>query len=101
MKKIYPAKDPDEVLKYGFNWTPRNIGTEVITTINITIVAGAILVLDSAVEEVPNARTGQGTTFILSGGVNGEMCELLLHVETDAVPPSVLEQTVYLPIRSK
>lgn len=99
MRKVYPHKDPDEVLKYGFNWSPRNIGTERITIFNATVQTGSITIQQTAVAEVPNARDGQGTTFTVSGGADGEMCEILLQATTDA--GSILQATVYLPIRQK
>lgn len=99
MNKVYPAKDPDETLKYGFNWSPRNIGTERIILVSTTVEAGTVVVMSSAVEDVPNARDGQGTTHIISGGANGETARIKLHAETNG--GSILEQTVYLPIRQK
>jgi len=101
MKKVYPAKDPQETLYYGFNWTPRNIGSEQIVTVTCTPLAGTAVIDACGVAEIPGARSGQGTVFVLSGGVHGEMTEILLHVETDATPPSIMEQTVYVPIRQK
>lgn len=99
MKKIYPSKDPDEILKYGFNWTPRNIGTERIILASTQVLGGGVTVLSSAVADVPNARDGQGTVHTVSGGTDGQTAEIKLHIETDA--GSVLEQTVYIPIRQK
>lgn len=99
MKKVYPTKGSAETLKYGFNWTPRDIGTERIILFDVTVISGGVNVLVKTVEDVPNARTGQGTTFVVEGGIPGDPAELLLHAETNAVPPSILEQTVYIPIR--
>ena len=99
MRKVYPTKAPAETLKYGFNWSPRNIGTERIIAPTATVVSGTITVDEIAVADVPNARTGQGTVYTISGGADGEMAELLLEITTDA--GSVLQQTVYLPIRPK
>lgn len=99
MKKIYPAKDPDERLTYGFNWSPRNIGIERINLITATVMSGSVAIAQTAVEDVPNARDGQGTTFVAINGVDGETCEIKLHAETDA--GSIMEQTVFLPIRQK
>lgn len=99
MKKIYPAKDPDERLTYGFNWSPRNIGIERINLITASVISGSVIIPQTTVEDVPNARDGQGTTFIATGGVDGETCEIKLHAET--AEGSIMEQTVYLPIRQK
>jgi len=101
IKKIWPAKDPQEnpSLPYGFNWTPRNIGTQQIVSIDTTVISGSVTVDASTVAEIPNARTGQGTAHVFSGGVDGEMCELLLTATTE--DGSVMQQTVYLPIRQK
>jgi hypothetical protein len=99
MKKVYPAKDPSEILQYGFNWTPRNLGAEVITLIDADVISGSIAIQSAVVDTVPGARTGQGTVMVISGGVAGELCEINLTVTTDL--GSVAEQTVYLPIRDK
>jgi hypothetical protein len=99
MRKLYPPKSPAEVLKYGFNWSPRNIGTERITIANATVVTGTCTVLQTAVADVPGARDGQGTIYTISGGADGEVCELFLEARTDA--GSDLEATVFLPIRQK
>lgn len=99
MKKVYPSKSSAETLKYGFNWSPRDIGSERIILFDVSVISGGVTILAQTVEDVPNARTGQGTTFVVSGGTPGDAAELLLHIETNAVPPSVLEETVYIPIR--
>lgn len=101
MKKIYPAKDPQETLPYGFNWSPRNLGTETLTVVTATVLSGTVSVLSSEVRnDVPGAREGQGTVHVISGGVDGEMAEILLHVE-NAAGTIEMDQTVYLPIRQK
>jgi hypothetical protein len=99
MKKIYDAKSPGEKLKYGYNWSPMNIGVEVLVTVDATVVDGSAVITSTAVEDVPNARDGQGQVFILQGGVDGEMTEILLEALTDE--GSEMEQTVFVPIRQK
>lgn len=101
MKKVYPPKDPQETLPYGFNWSPRDIGSQRIVTINATVVSGTITIPTSQVGEVPGAQSGQGTVHVISGGADGEMAEIRLTATTDAVPANIMEQTVYLPIRQK
>ena len=100
-RKIYPPKAPNEVLRYGYNWSPKNIGSEQIVDIDATVISGGVSVLANTVEDVPNAREGQGTVHVISGGTLGELAEILLTATTDAVPPSVLQQTVYIPIQPK
>ncbi len=105
-RKVYPPKDPDETLPYGFNWTPRNIGEQQITSIDVDIVSGTITNPSNAVDtdgSVIGARQGQGSVHVFAGGTPGETCEILYTVETDGGPPtgSLLQQTVYLPIREK
>jgi hypothetical protein len=97
MIKQWPSKSPGEVLKYGFNWSPRNIGTERIIIAGATVQEGSVSVLQTAVDDVPNARDGQGTVYTISGGTDGQTAKLLLECTTDA--GTELEQTVYLPIR--
>lgn len=99
MRKIWPAKDPDESLRYGFNWSPRNIGVDTILTIDVTVVSGTVVHVASEVANVPNARTGQGTIHRFSGGTAGEMNEILLQITTSG--GDTLQETVCLPIRNK
>jgi hypothetical protein len=99
MKKIYEAKSPGETLKYGFNWSPKNLGTERIIVADATVQEGTVVVLQTSVEDVPNARDGQGVMYTITGGANGEMAKILLEIETDA--GSKAQQTVYLPVRQK
>lgn len=99
MRKVWPAKAPGETLKYAFNWSPRNIGNSRITAPSVQKITGTVVIGAITVEDVPNARPGQGVTYIISGGVNGEMNELLLKATLDT--GELLEQTVFLPIRQK
>lgn len=99
LKKIYHPKHPVEVRKYGFNWSPKDIGTEVIVDIAADVIDGNCVAEIAVVGDVPNAIEGQGTHHVISGGIDGETCEVRLTATTDAVPPSVLVATVYHPIR--
>jgi hypothetical protein len=98
MKK-WPFKDPDEVLDYGFNWTPRDLGTDTIVTTTATVVSGTVVVDSHTVDVVPGASTGQGTRTWLSGGTEGETCELNLHAITAA--GRELEQSIQIPIKKR
>lgn len=60
---------------------------------------GSAVCTSSTVGEVPNALPGQGTIHRLSGGVDGEICEILLHIVTSGLDE--FDQTVYLPIRNQ
>lgn len=98
-RKVYPAKGPGERRRYGFNWTPRRLGTEQITNINAVVTAGTVVLEDFDVMDVDNALPGQGTTHVLSGGVHGENASVLLTATTES--GQILTQTVYHPIRNK
>lgn len=107
MAKSWPPKDPNEVLEYGFNWSPRGLGTDTITAATGTVVVGgadadtpAGLVADSTdVGIVEGAATGQGTVTWLSGGVAGTTCEILLRVQTEA--GRTLDQTMTIKIKDR
>lgn len=97
MKKIYKPKGPAERLSYGYNWSPRNIGSEQIVDVDCTVHEGTVVIENCGVVDIPNARTGQGTMFTASGGAAGEMNKITITVTTDAA--HILEAEVYLPIR--
>jgi hypothetical protein len=102
-RKVWPAKDPNANARYGFNWSPKNLGADVITSITCNVVSGTAVCEGSSIGEVPNAHEGQGTIHRFSGGTPGELNEILLEIETNGGPPDgdIFQQTVYLPIRNQ
>lgn len=98
-RKTYPAKGPGERRRYGFNWTPRRLGTEQIITVNAVVTAGTIVLQDFDVMDVDNSLPGQGTTHVITGGAHGENASVQLTVTTDT--GQILTQTVHHPIRNK
>lgn len=102
MSKRWPFKDPDEVLDYGFDWSPRGIEDDPITSITCSVVSGTIVVDSCAVGPVEGVATGYGTVTWLSGGTLSdppEDNELLLHAETGS--GRVLEQTIKIKIKTR
>lgn len=93
--KSWPAKDPDEVLDYLFDWSPRLPTSDAITTATATVLTGDV-VRDRMT--VPATR-GRYTVTWLSGGTDATTCEILLHVET--AQGRVLEETVSIAIASR
>lgn len=98
-RKQWPAKDPSAIARYGFNWSPKNLGSDTISSVTCNVISGSAVCTSSTVGEVPNALPGQGTIHRLSGGVDGEICEILLHIVTSSLDE--FDQTVYLPIRNQ
>jgi len=91
-----PPKDPQEVLDYGFDWRPRQLGVDVIVTttaqlyttggddgVLVTDPPDGWLVIEShAVGEVEGVPAGQATVTWLSGGTSGETYFVNLHAST-------------------
>lgn len=72
----WPAKDPDEVLDYQFDWSERLEAGETISASNFTIVEGTV-VKDS------QSVAGGLTTVWLSGGTLGEVCLITNRITTN------------------
>lgn len=95
----WPPKDPDEVLDYGFNWTPRNIGDDVIVNTTANVVVGDVVKDDHYVGLVDKAKPGQGTITVLSGGTAGTQCRIRLHAITSS--GRELEETLKMKIKDR
>jgi len=94
MAKTWPAKDPEEVLDYGFNWKPRMTDGDPITSHTANVIVGNVNVDDSYINV-----DGTLTTTWLSGGVADETCEIGLQVRT--VAGRVFEETLKIKIKSR
>jgi hypothetical protein len=71
-KKWAQFKDPEEIRDFGINWAP-DIGTKTITASVWSVVTGTV-----SIDDTDHDTTT--TTVRLSGGADGETCELLNHV---------------------
>lgn len=102
----WPYKDPEELLDYGFNWTPRSIDDDLIqivtgfvVTPDATLIAAQSMVATAEQTAIYNADTvkwnaanpnekraltkpGQMTIHWLDGGVAGETYLIQLHAIT-------------------
>lgn len=91
----WSAKDPNEVLDYQVDWqdatTPTLETGETISTSVFTVVSGTVTI-DS------QSNTTTVATVWLSGGTDGEDCQLLNRVTTSA--GRTYDQTVSIRIRS-
>ncbi|MFL6864125.1 MAG: hypothetical protein ACJ8DZ_14110 [Allosphingosinicella sp.] len=103
MAKKWPPKDPDEVLEYGFNWTPRKVGEDVITVTTAEVMVGDVVVDSHDVGNVTDTEVlclpGQGTVTWLSGGTAGTDCEILLRATTSS--GRTLDQTMKIKIKDR
>lgn len=77
MSIAWAAKDPDEVLDYGVDWTERLDG-DTIATSAISLVTAAGLTIGS------QSNTTTASSVWLSGGTAGETAELLCRITTAA-----------------
>jgi hypothetical protein len=92
-KKTWPSKDPNDVIDYGFNWATRDLGDDVITNVTSEVVTGTVVVDQDLFDD------GLVTVHWLSGGTEGETCEILLRINTLAARQ--LDQTVYIKIKKR
>ena len=88
----WPDKDPDEVLDYIMDWSPRNIQGDTIQTIQATVTSGDVQV-------ATNSISGLQTRTWLSGGTNGTPCVVGLRITTAA--GRVLDESVQIRIRTR
>jgi hypothetical protein len=90
--KVWPAKDPDEILKYSYDFGPDLAAGETLnaggTTFDVVTAAGTTILLEET----------DGTEFraTISGGIDGEEAQYVLRVTTSS--GEVLEDTLGLPI---
>lgn len=92
--KNWPAKDPNEILDYGFDWSPRGLEGDTIVSFTATVQEGTVVVDDSSFS--PTSFT---TVTWLSGGVDGETCKVLLRLTT--VLGRTLDETMTIKIKSR
>lgn len=93
MALSWPAKDPDETLNYLIRWAPRIPGDN-INEATFSVISGHVSIQGSSFDGTANT-----TTVILSGGTEGEVCEI--HCRATTVGGLVLDQTVQLRIKSR
>jgi len=94
MAKSWPAKDPQEVLDYGLDWSPRMTEGDTIIMHSATVTVGAVEVDDSYIN-----NNGTSTTTWLSGGVADEPCEINLQAKT--AEGRVFEETLKIKIKNR
>lgn len=102
MSKTWPPKDPDEVLDYGFDWSPRSIDGDPITETEATLLNpdDCSVVIDRHVPgHVDGVPTGYGTITWLSGGAIGEEAQILLRATTGL--GRILDQSVKIKIKER
>lgn len=87
----WPAKDPDEVLDYQFNWTDRLEAGETIATSTMLVASGDV-VIDS------ESNLGEVTTVWLSGGTDSTVSIITNRITTSAL--RTYEESARLRIRS-
>ncbi len=90
MSLSWPPKDPDEVLDYEIDWSPR-LGADTILTSTWTVPAGIIKASDS--------HTTTTTTVWLSGGTLLASLELTNRVVTAG--GRTMDQSVKIKIKAK
>lgn len=92
--KTWPPKDPNEVLDYAFDWSPRGLEGDTIVSFTSAVESGTVVVDDSQFE--PDKFT---TVTWLSGGTEGETCKILLRLTTTL--GRVLDETLSIKIKSR
>jgi hypothetical protein len=120
----WPPKDPDETLDYGFDWAPRTLGTDVITSTTATIIGAAqglaveesrvatsdeITAYNAAItvynQTVPTikkrtpTKTGQMSVIWLSGGTVGQTALIQLIATTGG--GRILDQMISITIAER
>lgn len=94
MVKAWPSKDPDEVLRYTYDWSPDLAEGETLTD---TILVDPLVPAGTTVEAVQHDDAH--VFVIISGGTTGEEAQFLIRPTTST--GEVLEDTVVLPIFAK
>jgi hypothetical protein len=87
----WPHKDPDETVSYRVDWSDR-LGDDTIATSDFTVVSGNVQV----VADVDSPTTA---SVALSGGSEGEVCEILNRITT--ADGQEMDQTIMLRIRKR
>lgn len=92
--KTWPNKDPDEVLDYGFDWSPRGLGSDTISNSSAVVEVGSVVVDEHTIDS-----DGKNTTTWLSGGTEGEKCSIVLRAMT--VKGRLLDETLTIRIKTR
>jgi hypothetical protein len=98
MSKAWPPKGPHEVLNYGFDWSPRELGSAIDST-TCVVKTGDVVVESHDQGPVEDAPAGSGTITILSGGTLGSKAVLYLTVTT--VDDLFFDQLVTIKIQER
>lgn len=89
--KSWPSKDPNEVLDYGIDWSPRMTPGETITVSTWQVPDGLTASTQS--------YGADNTTIWLSGGAEGEIYTLLNRITTSQ--GRIYDQSVKIKVKSK
>lgn len=93
--KSWPAKDPNEILNYGFDWRPRGLGDDKIISTTAVVQEGTVEVDDHFITDAE----GKDTTTYLSGGTDGTKCSILLRAKTQG--GLSLDETMTIKIKTR
>lgn len=99
MSSYWPPKDPDEILDYPFDWSPRGLDGDTIVTTTAVRQSGDVIISAHAAGEVEGVPTGLGTVTWLRGGSDGTESQILLRAVTTA--GRTLEETVSIRIATR
>lgn len=99
MAKTWPFKDPQEVLDYGFDWAPRDLGDDIIVTTTAVVVEGDVVVDSHHTGTIEGGTAGQSTVTWLSGGTADTECLIQLHAIT--AEGRELEQLMKIKIKER
>jgi hypothetical protein len=91
--QAWPPKDPDEVLDYPWDWTPRGYPNDTLVTFTATTIEGTVIV-----DDVTDIEGLKGVVW-LSGGTLNETCQVRLRCLTAAGREG--DETVTIKIVSK
>lgn len=84
--EVWPVKDPEDVLEYGFDWSARLAAGETISTSTWTRTGGTAggTITIAASTSIAPAIEGGITRTKLSGGTIGQYHEITNHIVTSA-----------------
>lgn len=97
MKVWTRGKDPDELLRYSYDWSPDLAEGETLVTEGIYPFVDPVAPAGTTVQAVQQDDTH--ATLIISGGTDGQEAAFLIRVKTSV--GNILEDTVVLPIAAK
>lgn len=91
--KIWPSKDPDEILRYSYDWSPDLATGEVVTNKTLTPIVAAGTVIDALLSDDTHV------TAVISGGTDGLEASYTIRAMTNL--GNTFEDVVALPIIAK